>query len=67
MKQPNVGDTIGVIRFLDDLGRVVFPKEQRKSLGVKEGDPLEIFATKDGFFVRKVKEEKKYENIEDKN
>lgn len=33
----------GVIRRIDDLGRIVIPKEIRRSLNIKEGDPLEIF------------------------
>ena len=33
----------GVVRRIDDLGRVVIPKEIRKTLRIKEGDPLEIF------------------------
>lgn len=33
----------GIVRRIDDLGRVVIPREIRKKLGIKEGDPLEIF------------------------
>lgn len=33
----------GIIRRIDDLGRVVIPKEIRRNLGIHEGDPLEIF------------------------
>lgn len=33
----------GILRRVDDLGRVVIPKEIRRSLGIAEGDPLEIF------------------------
>lgn len=33
----------GIVRRIDDLGRVVIPKEIRRSLGIREGDPLEIF------------------------
>lgn len=38
----------GIIRRVDDLGRVVIPKEVRRSMRIKEGDPLEIFTTNDG-------------------
>lgn len=37
----------GIIRRIDDLGRVVLPKEVRRTLKIKEGDPLEIFLDKD--------------------
>ena len=33
----------GIVRRIDDLGRVVIPKEIRRTLGIREGDPLEIF------------------------
>ena len=33
----------GIVRRVDDLGRIVIPREIRKSIGIKEGDPLEIF------------------------
>lgn len=33
----------GIIRRVDDLGRVVIPKEIRKNLGIREGEPLEIY------------------------
>ena len=33
----------GIVRRMDDLGRVVIPKEIRRSMGVREGDPLEMF------------------------
>lgn len=43
----------GIVRRIDDLGRVVIPKELRKSLRIKEGDPLEIFASKEELIFRK--------------
>ena len=33
----------GIVRRIDDLGRVVIPKEIRKTLNIRDGDPLEIF------------------------
>ena len=33
----------GIVRRVDDLGRVVIPKEIRRSLNIREGDPLELF------------------------
>ena len=33
----------GIIRRIDDLGRVVIPKEIRRTIGLREGDPMEIF------------------------
>ena len=41
----------GIVRHLDDLGRVVIPKEIRRSFGVKEGDGLEMFISEDGELV----------------
>ena len=38
----------GIVRRIDDLGRVVIPREIRKNLGIKEFDPLEIFTTEGG-------------------
>lgn len=40
----------GIVRRVDDLGRIVIPKELRRTMGIKEGDPLELF-TEDGFIV----------------
>ena len=37
----------GIVRRIDDLGRIVIPKEIRHSLKIREGDPLEIFLEKD--------------------
>lgn len=37
----------GIVRRVDDLGRIVIPKEIRRSLKIREGDPLEIFLEKD--------------------
>ena len=39
----------GIVRRIDELGRLVIPKELRKTLRIREGDPLEIYASKDDF------------------
>ncbi len=43
----------GVVRRIDDLGRVVIPKEIRKTLRIKEGEPLEIFTDREGQVILK--------------
>lgn len=43
----------GIVRRIDDLGRIVVPREIRRQLKIKEGDPLEIFLTTDNEIVLK--------------
>ena len=43
----------GIIRRVDDLGRVVIPKEIRRTLAIREGDALEIYTTDGGVLFRK--------------
>lgn len=43
----------GIVRRIDDLGRVVIPKEIRRTMRIREGDPLEIFTTNEGEVVFK--------------
>ncbi len=43
----------GIVRRIDDLGRVVIPKEIRRTMRIREGDPLEIFTGKEGEVVFK--------------
>lgn len=43
----------GIVRRIDDLGRVVIPKEIRRTLRIREGDPLEIFTDRDGEVILK--------------
>ena len=50
----------GVVRRIDDLGRIVIPKEIRKVLRIKEGDPIEIFTGREGEVILK-----KYSPIEE--
>lgn len=51
-KKINVGETIGVKRKIDPLGRIVLPSEFRKELGVKEGEEVEMFLISDGIYIR---------------
>ena len=43
----------GIVRRIDDLGRVVIPKEIRRTLRIKDGDPLEIFTDRDELMLKK--------------
>lgn len=43
----------GIVRRIDDLGRVVIPKEIRRTLRIKEGTPLEIFTDREGEIILK--------------
>lgn len=39
----------GIVRRIDDLGRIVIPREIRRTMRINEGDPLEIYTDQDGF------------------
>ena len=43
----------GIVRRVDELGRVVIPKELRRTLGIDNGDPMEIFMDGDKIILRK--------------
>ena len=43
----------GIVRRIDDLGRVVIPKEIRRTMRIREGDPLEIFTDRDELMLKK--------------
>lgn len=43
----------GIIRRIDDIGRLVVPRNVRMELGIREGDPFEIFSTDDGVLFKK--------------
>ena len=43
----------GIVRRIDDLGRVVIPKEIRRTLRIRESDPLEIFTDHEGAIILK--------------
>lgn len=43
----------GIVRRVDDLGRVVIPREIRRSMGIQDGEPLEIFLESDAVIFRR--------------
>ncbi len=43
----------GIVRRLDDLGRIVMPKELRKTLHIRDGDPLEIYVDGNSMMLKK--------------
>lgn len=43
----------GIVRRIDDLGRVVIPKEIRRTMRIREGDPLEIYTDREGGVILK--------------
>ena len=43
----------GIVRRIDDLGRVVVPKEIRRTMRIREGDPLEIYTDREGEIILK--------------
>lgn len=47
------GKQIGIIRPVDGLGRIVVPKEFRKTLGIENGDTVEMFLHENGVFIKK--------------
>ena len=53
----------GIIRRMDELGRVVIPKEIRRNLGIRDGESLEIFTNEDAIILKKHSELEKYEDI----
>jgi AbrB family looped-hinge helix DNA binding protein len=57
----------GIVRHLDELGRIVIPKEIRRSLGVGEGDGLEMFISEDGELILRPRiiAPLSYENVRD--
>jgi AbrB family transcriptional regulator (stage V sporulation protein T) len=56
----------GVTRKIDELGRIVIPKEIRKNLGIRDGEALEIFTSEDSIILKKYFEVRKYEDLSNK-
>ena len=55
-QEDNTMKATGIVRRIDDLGRVVIPKEIRRTLRIREGDPSQITLTQDYRFVSAMKE-----------
>ena len=51
--EPGAGKSTGIVRKIDDLGRINIPRDIRKICEIKEGDPLEIFTSSDGAVILK--------------
>ena len=53
MREVKTLKATGIVRRLDDLGRVIIPKEIRRTLRIRAGDPLEIFTDGEVILIRK--------------
>jgi transcriptional pleiotropic regulator of transition state genes len=47
----------GIVRYIDNLGRIVIPKELRNTYGITEGTPMEIFTSGDSIILKKYQPE----------
>ena len=56
LKEINVMRATGIVRRIDDLGRVVIPKEIRRTLRIREGDPSQITLTEEHSFIMAIKD-----------
>ena len=63
MKEPKLGETIGIRRNIDDLGRIVIPKEIRRNLGIRDGESLEIFTDEDSIILKKHSQMERFEDL----
>lgn len=57
----------GIIRRVDDLGRIVLPKGVRRKLGISEGTPMEIFTSEEGVVLKKYHHENELLETSKKN
>ena len=53
----------GITRKIDELGRVVIPKEIRRNLGIRDGESLEIYTDEDSIILNKHSQIEKYEDL----
>ena len=56
LKEINAMRATGIVRRIDDLGRVVIPKEIRRTLRIREGDPSQITLTEEHSFIMAIKD-----------
>lgn len=56
----------GITRKIDELGRIVIPKEIRRNLGIRDGESLEIFTDADSIILKKHSQMEKYEDLGNK-
>lgn len=56
----------GVTRKIDELGRIVIPKEIRRNLGIRDGESLEIFTNEDSIILKKHSQLEQYDDISKK-
>ena len=52
----------GIVRCVDDLGRLVIPKEMRRTLGIHEGDPVDMSIEKGNIIVRRVSRNENFQS-----
>lgn len=50
----------GIVRKLDQLGRITLPKELRKTYGIEEGTPLEIYTESDCIIIKKLQKQEEF-------
>lgn len=55
--------SLGIVRKIDDLGRIVIPKEVRNTQGWEPGQPMEMFISDEGLVIRKYKSAVEEEEI----
>ena len=53
----------GITRKIDELGRIVIPKEIRRNLGIRDGESLEIFTDEDSIILKKHSQMEKFEDL----
>lgn len=56
----------GITRRIDDLGRIVVPKELRNNLGIRDGEPLEIFTENKAIIIKKFSQLATFKELSDK-